>query len=89
VTDQQSVAKAVQSIVELAEELVTENPDFTKVPWRVGRSIGRTIYAIVDEDADRKKDIVVGMMDTRELAEEAVVAHNERLSYLRLKDWRQ
>ncbi len=50
------------------------------VPWRVGRSIGRTIYARLGTGYfDINSDIVIGMMDTPELAAEAVSAHNSRL----------
>jgi hypothetical protein len=48
---------------------------FLACRWRVGRSIGRTIYAItgpLEGDADHP----IGMLDTRELAAEAVRAHN-------------
>jgi len=43
--------------------------------WRVGRKVGRTIYAIVEtETADH--DVLIGTMDTIELAKEAVRGHN-------------
>lgn len=47
-------------------------------PWRVGRKIGRTIYAVVG-DKPSDTDVLIGMMDSRALAAEAVGAHNERL----------
>ena len=34
--------------------------DYSQVPWRVGRSVGRTIYAVVDPDAD--KQVLIGMI---------------------------
>jgi hypothetical protein len=46
--------------------------------WRVGRSIGRTIYAMVGAEAS-KADEVIGMLDSPELAAEAVGAHNAGL----------
>jgi len=47
------------------------------LPWRVGRKLGRTIYAMVGaEPCD--DDVLIGMMDTAELAGEACVAHNHR-----------
>lgn len=49
--------------------------DLAAVPWRTGRSLGRTVYARTGGD-DRKADTVIGMMDTPELAEEACAAHN-------------
>lgn len=48
------------------------------LPWRVGRSVGRTVYAQVDEDPS-KMDLLVGMFDTGELAAEAVRCHNAAL----------
>ncbi len=38
------------------------------LPWRVGRSVGRTIY-----DA---RGVLIGVMDTRELAAKVVEAVN-------------
>ncbi len=48
------------------------------LPWRIGRKVGRTIYAVV-EDGSRDDDALIGVLDTRELAAEAVEAHNARL----------
>jgi len=53
-------------------------PDLLSLPWRTGRHLGRTIYARLGPEASGE-DPVLGMMDTRELAEEAVRAHNRRL----------
>lgn len=48
----------------------------SEAKWRVGRKVGRTLYAMLyDEDSD--SDVLIGMMDTPQLAEEAVRAHNE------------
>lgn len=47
------------------------------LPWRVGRTVGRTIYAMVGA-APSEDDVLIGMMDTAELAGEACVAHNHR-----------
>lgn len=47
-------------------------------PWRVGRRVGRTIYMILgNEPSDH--DVLIGVMDSPEIADEAVVAHNMRL----------
>lgn len=46
--------------------------------WRVGRRVGRTIYAMHGErphDADE----LIGVLDTPELARAAVRAHNAEL----------
>lgn len=49
-----------------------------EMPWRTGRKVGRTIYAQhSDEPSD--EDELIGMMDTRALATEAVDAHNQLL----------
>jgi hypothetical protein len=43
--------------------------------WRVGRKVGRTIYAVIgDEPSD--DDELIGVMDSPELAAEAVHGHN-------------
>jgi hypothetical protein len=49
-------------------------------PWRTGGSIGRTIYAVFGDIHEHARDddaTVIGIMDTAQLAEAAVVAHNE------------
>ena len=53
-------------------------PDPVSLPWRVGRKVGRTIYAVVYGEAS-DDDILVGMMDTEELAERVVADHNALL----------
>jgi hypothetical protein len=46
--------------------------------WRVGRKVGRTIYAqLGDEPSD--DDVLIGMMDTPALAKDAVESHNQAL----------
>ncbi len=52
--------------------------DLTMLMWRIGRSVGRTVYAVVGEDAS-KDDVLIGCMDTPALATEVVMAHNTRL----------
>ena len=56
-----------------------EGGDVTGSPlllsWRTGRKVGRTIYAqLGPEPSD--DDVLIGMMDTPELAAEACAAHN-------------
>ena len=53
--------------------------DLASLPWRTGRSLGRTVYARTGGD-DWKADTAIGMMDTRELAEAACRAHNDALA---------
>ena len=48
--------------------------DPLSLPWRVGRHLGRTIYARLGPVAS-DDDPVLGMLDTRELAAEACEAH--------------
>jgi hypothetical protein len=43
--------------------------------WRVGRTLGRTLYIQVGEEPS-KEDRCIGLMDTRELAEQVVAAVN-------------
>lgn len=51
-------------------------------PWRTGRKVGRTIYARVGPLAG-DRDVLIGMMDTPELAREVVNAHNRILAEAR------
>jgi len=50
--------------------------------WRAGRSVGRTIYRMVGEEAS-KADVLIGMMDTPELAAQVASAVNEKRSRLK------
>lgn len=43
--------------------------------WRVGRRVGRTVYAVPWED-DNDEGWLIGLMDTPALATAAVYAHN-------------
>jgi hypothetical protein len=63
-------------------------PDLAKVQWRVGTKVGRTIYAVLHDaeypyddcdDESKLKDVLIGVMDTPELAAEVVYAHNMRI----------
>jgi hypothetical protein len=49
-------------------------------PWRTGTSVGRTLYACPPGSSHRNGEILIGMMDTADLAREAVDAHNGRLA---------
>jgi hypothetical protein len=46
--------------------------------WRVGRSLGRTVYQQIGAEPS-KDDVLLGLMETRELAEQVVSAVNERI----------
>jgi hypothetical protein len=48
------------------------------LPWRVGRKLGRTIYAQPGRDPG-DDDYLVGLVESRELAQEVVAAHNYKL----------
>ena len=63
-------------------------PDLTDLPWRQGRSQPRNLYARTGGD-DWKADVMIGQLDTAEIAAEACESHNEalarRLAELRLR----
>lgn len=45
-------------------------------PWRTGRKVARNVYAQVGDDpAD--DDVLIGQMDTGQLARECVYRHND------------
>lgn len=48
------------------------------LPWRTGRHVGRTIYAVPAHDLSGDGTLI-GVMDTPELAADAVRAHNAGL----------
>lgn len=50
--------------------------DALNQPWRIGRKVGRTIYTAPPDSEDGE---LIGVMDTPELASEAVDAHNFNL----------
>jgi hypothetical protein len=50
--------------------------------WRTGRKVGRTIYAMLELDPV-DYDPLIGVMDTKALAEAAVRAHNAELQATR------
>lgn len=57
-------------------------PDTNPVPrWRIGRSVGRTLYRMVGDEAS-KADVLIGMMDTPELAAQVVAAVNAQRDHL-------
>lgn len=46
-------------------------------PWRVGPKSGRPIYIQVGDAVDYEADVLIGVMDTPELAAEVVRLHNK------------
>lgn len=46
--------------------------------WRTGRKVGRTIYMQFGPEPD-DGDLLIGMMDSAEIAQAAVDAHNASL----------
>lgn len=48
------------------------------LPWRVGRKVKRTVYAQLGPEPD-DHDPIIGLLDTKALAEAAVRAHNDEL----------
>ena len=53
-------------------------PGLTELPWRTGRTLGRTMYARTGGE-DYKADTAFGMLDTREIADRACADHNAML----------
>jgi hypothetical protein len=45
------------------------------LPWRIGRKVGRTIYAQAGSQPS-DDDALIGLMDTQELAAAVVEIHN-------------
>ncbi len=57
----------------------TNDADLWRVtPWRTGRSLGRTLYMVVGTEVS-KDDQILGMVDTRALAEHIIAVHNATL----------
>jgi hypothetical protein len=59
--------------------------EFVNLRWRVGGKVGRTIYAVMDDEfltnreMSYEDDILIGVMDTVILAERVVADHNASL----------
>jgi hypothetical protein len=53
-------------------------PDVLTLPWRIGRKLGRTIYAVVG-DGPSDDDILLGLVDDMLVAELIVDTHNAML----------
>ncbi len=65
-----------EGAVRLAPKAGTSlTPDARSLPWRVGRHLGRTLYAQVGP-APSDQDILLGLLDDREHAEHAVALRN-------------
>lgn len=56
----------------------TETPDPLSLPWHAGQ--GRKIYAQGGAEPSRDDDMLIGVMDTPELAARACEGHNALLS---------
>lgn len=59
---------------------MTEGLDLAALPWRVGRSQGRTIYAQTGPEPSKTGDVLIGVLDTRKLAMHTVRVHNTALA---------
>ncbi len=66
---------AVQNGASMSDDLI-------KSPWRCGRKVGRTIYAQIGSEPG-EDDLLIGMMDSPELALAVVEAHNDAVSFSR------
>lgn len=58
--------------------------DYADCVWRVGRKLGRTIYAVLgdgerEDGTEGNCDVFLGLMETKELAQDVVDAHNDNL----------
>lgn len=73
-----AVLEVVQDAEPAPASMRVDPNQYLDHPWRVGRHLGRTVYAQVHVDPTRK-DVVLGMLDTPELAQAAVDAHNRLL----------
>jgi hypothetical protein len=51
----------------------------TNLHWRVGRKVGRTIYAMVATEPD-PEDALIGLVDHPHIALQLVREHNEALN---------
>jgi hypothetical protein len=58
---------------------MTSEKPLLRARWRVGRKVGRTIYAMVGSEPS-DLDMLIGVMDSEALARDAVSAHNTRLA---------
>jgi hypothetical protein len=54
--------------------------DHWDTPWRVGRKLGRTIYAVDEGNEDRWCDAFLGIMDDPVIAAQIVETHNAELA---------
>jgi hypothetical protein len=55
---------------------MTSETDYVRMFWRVGGQVGRTIYA---QEPGDEKGVLIGVMDTPELALDATTHHNNFL----------
>lgn len=53
--------------------------DYNRMQWRVGTKVRRTIYAVIP-GKDHEDHILLGLMDTPQLATEVVGSHNRMLN---------
>lgn len=49
------------------------------LPWRTGRKVGRTIYIRLGREAS-DDDVLIGVMDSPEIASDVCLAHNHLLA---------
>lgn len=55
-------------------------------PWRMGQSVGRTLYACPPDSSYRDGEVLIGMVDSPELAEHVVEIHNQWLEARQLSE---
>jgi hypothetical protein len=49
-----------------------------KLPWRIGRKLERTIYAMLGKEPS-EDDLLIGVMDEKYIAQHVVDVHNASL----------
>lgn len=59
-----------------ARKVDMDNP--LKLRWRVGRKLGRTVYAMLSETPS-EDDLLLGVFDEESVAQHIVDIHNESL----------
>lgn len=71
-----------ESMVASEHMLRSSEPKLVDLPWRVGSKVKRTVYAVVP-DLGHDQHPLIGLMDTSELAQEVVHAHNRLLDAIK------
>lgn len=60
--------------------MMLEATTYADYPWRVGRKLKRTIYAVNEDTDNRDSDHLLGMFDSWVVAAHVVEVHNADLA---------